>query len=239
MRESRGAVRHRLSQAQLAARQFGITEIYDSLDAICKSDLDAIAIITQPWLHAPQAIQVMQAGKHVYTAVPIIQPKSGSGDEILEWCDKLIDCCRRTGQHYMMGETTYFRPETVMLRKRAGEIGRFVYLESEYLHDTWLPSCNLIEVQMARTGMSEAAVIAAGGDVPFHYPTHSTSAPISITGAHCVEVSAFGYAHPDDELLSQRQRHRQCLQPRSRLVSHEQWRHCANYREPAQWPHRS
>jgi predicted dehydrogenase len=182
-----------------AAAQFHIVETYDSLDAICKSDLDAIAIITQPWLHAPQAIQVMNAGKHAYSAVPIISPTSGSGDEILDWCDKLIDCCKHAGKHYMMGETTYFRPETVMLRKRAGELGRFVFLESEYLHDTWLPACNLIDVQMARTGWSEAQVLAAGGDIPFHYPTHSTSAPISIMGAHCIEVSAFGYAHPNDD----------------------------------------
>jgi predicted dehydrogenase len=181
-----------------AAQRFGVRETYDSLDAICASDLNALAIITQPWLHAPQAIQAMQAGKHAYTAVPVIMPKSGSGDEILDWCDKLIDCCQRTGQHYMMGETTYFRPETVMCRKRAAEFGNFVFIESEYLHDTWLPSCNLIEVQMARTGLSEAEVLAAGGDVPMHYPTHSTSAPISIMGAHCVEVSAFGYALPGD-----------------------------------------
>jgi hypothetical protein len=66
------------------------------------------------------------------------------------------------------------------------------------LHDTWLPACNLIDVQMARTGLSEAEVIKAGGDVPMHYPTHSTSAPISIMGAHMTEVSAQGYVYPDD-----------------------------------------
>ncbi|MCS7055138.1 MAG: Gfo/Idh/MocA family oxidoreductase [Thermoflexales bacterium] len=181
-----------------AAQRFGIGETYASLDEICKSDLDALAIFTQPWLHAPQAIQAMEAGKHVYTAVPVIMPLSGNGDEILEWCDRLIACCRRTGQHYMMGETTYYRPETVMCRKRAAEFGRFIHLEAEYLHDTWLPACNLIEVQMARTGLSEAEVIRMGGDAPMHYPTHSTSAPISIMGAHAVEVAAFGYVYPDD-----------------------------------------
>jgi predicted dehydrogenase len=186
---------HKLSNA---ARRFGINETYASLDDICKSDLDALAIITQPWLHAPQAIQAMQSGKHVYTAVPIIMPPSGSGDEILDWCDKLIECCKRTGQLYMMGETTYFRPETVMCRKRASEFGQFIHLEAEYLHDTWLPASNLIKVQMARTGLSEAEVIRAGGDVPMHYPTHSTSAPISIMGAHAIEVSAFGYVYPND-----------------------------------------
>lgn len=182
------------------AARFGITETYGSLDAICNSDLDALVVITQPWLHAPQAIQAMQSGKHVYTAVPIIMPPSGSGDEILEWCDRVIDCTKRTGQYYMMGETTYFRPESVLCRKRgaSGEFGQFIFLEAEYLHDTWLPACNLIDVQMARTGLSEAEVIRAGGDVPMHYPTHSTSAPISITGAHMTEVSAQGYVYPDD-----------------------------------------
>jgi len=181
-----------------AAQRFSLSELYDSLDAICASDLDALAIITQPWLHAPQAIQAMRAGKHVYTAVPIIMPESGSGDEILDWCDKLIACCRGTGQLYMMGETTYFRPETVMCRKRAADFGQFVFVEAQYLHDTWLPTCNLIEVQRMRTGWSEAQVLKAGGDILMHYPTHSISAPISIMRAHCVSVSACGYAFPGD-----------------------------------------
>jgi predicted dehydrogenase len=184
-----------------AAGRFGVAETYDSLDAICRSDLDAIVIITQPWLHAPQAIQVMQSGKHVYTAVPVIMPESGSGDQILEWCDRVVAACRSTGQFYMMGETTYFRPETVMCRKKAAEgaFGQFVYCEAEYLHDTWLPACNLIEVQMARTGLSEAEVLRVGGDVPMHYPTHATSALIAIMGAHMTEVSCMGYTHPNDD----------------------------------------
>jgi predicted dehydrogenase len=181
-----------------AAKRFGVGETCASLDDICRSDLDAIAIITQPWLHAPQAIQAMNAGKHVYSAVPVIMPNSGDGDETLDWCDQLISTCKRTGQHYMMGETTYYRPETMMCRKRAAEFGQFVHLEAEYLHDTWLPACNLIDVYKARTGKSEAEVLAMGGDAPMHYPTHSTSAPISIMGAYMTEVSALGYRYPDD-----------------------------------------
>jgi hypothetical protein len=34
---------------------------------------------------------------------------------------------------------------------------------------------------------------ARGG--PMHYPTHSTSGPISVMGAHALKVSAFGYRH--------------------------------------------
>ena len=101
-----------------AAQRFGVSETYDDLDAICRSDLDAIALFTQPWLHAPQAIRVMQSGKHAYSAVPVIMPESGSGDETIEWCGRVIDACRSTGMHYMMGETTYFRPETMYCRAR-------------------------------------------------------------------------------------------------------------------------
>ena len=114
--------------------KFDPKDAYSSLDEICKSDLDALAIITQPWLHAPQCIQAMEAGKHVYSAVPIISIPDG--DEILEWCDKLVETCRRTGMHYMLGETTYSRPQTMYCRRRAqeGAFGSFVYSEGEYYH---------------------------------------------------------------------------------------------------------
>jgi predicted dehydrogenase len=187
-------------RARACARRFDIAEIYPSLDAICASDLDALAIITQPWLHAPQAIQALEAGKHVYSAVPVVTSRTGEGDEILDWCDRLVDAVERTGQRYMMGETSYYRPEVVYCRKQAqaGAFGRIVNLASEYLHDTHSPNCNLIDVQMARTGKTRAEVLQAGGGVPMHYPTHATSVPICITGARAVTVSARGYAEPDD-----------------------------------------
>ena len=49
--------RDRLDQC---ARKYDIGETYASLDAICHSDIQALALITQPWLHAPQAIQAMK-----------------------------------------------------------------------------------------------------------------------------------------------------------------------------------
>lgn len=181
------------------AKRFGISETYPSLDAICKSDLDALVIITQPWLHAPQAIQALEAGKHVYSAVPVMM--SHSGDVILDWCDKLVEAVKRTGQLYMMGETSFFRPEVVYCRRKVqeGAFGDIVLIESEYLHDIYWPACDLIKVAMGRTGKSREQIIEIGGDVPLHYPTHSTSVPISITGAHMTEVSALGYVYPHDD----------------------------------------
>ncbi len=174
-------------------------DLYPSRDAICASDLDALAIITQPWLHAPQAIQAMRSGKHVYSAVPVISVPDA--DEILDWCDRLIRTVEATGQHYMLGETTCYRPQAMYCRRRAAEgaFGDFVYAEGEYFHDV---EAHLREVRKRRTtGQAgeawlarEAAYRARGvKNGPMHYPTHSTSGPISVMDAHPVKVCAWGY----------------------------------------------
>src|SRR3954468_16335090 len=48
------------------AAEVGVVRTYPSFDELCKSDVDAIAIFTQRWLHGPMAIQALKAGKHVY-----------------------------------------------------------------------------------------------------------------------------------------------------------------------------
>ena len=176
------------------AKQHDIAETYATLDEMCRADLDAIAIITQPWLHAKQAIQAMESGKHVYCAVP---PASSPSDEqILELCDRLMETVKRTGQLYMLGETTFFRPETIYCRQKAadGAFGEFVYGEGEYLHDL---SHGLYDVAKNRWGDQWSR--EKSGGVPMHYPTHATSGVISVMGAHMTEVSAQGYVYPDDD----------------------------------------
>jgi len=193
--------------------KLGERDLYASLDDICKSDLDALVIITQPWLHAPQAIQALESGKHVYSAVPVISIPDA--DEILEWCDRLASTVERTGLHYMLGETTYYRPQTMYCRRRAaagggapgGDFGAFVYAEGEYFHDVD-SGCNLREVRQKRLASKagaewlavEAKYRARGvKNGPMHYPTHSTSGPISVMGAHAVKVCAWGYTNRDGD----------------------------------------
>jgi predicted dehydrogenase len=184
-------------------RKFHPRDVYTSLDDICKSDLDALVIITQPWLHAPQCIQAMEAGKHVYSAVPVISIPDD--DETLEWCDKLVSTVRRTGLHYMLGETTYYRAQAIYCRRqaRAGAFGDFVYSEGEYFHDVDSKT-NLREVMRRRLASKAGqewlelrerykARGVRGG--PMHYPTHSTCGPISVMGAHAVKVCCWGYAN--------------------------------------------
>jgi predicted dehydrogenase len=188
-------------------------DVYASLDDICRSDLDALVITTQPWLHAPQCVQAMESGKHVFSAVPVLSVPDG--DEILEWCDRLVETVRRTGRHYMMGETVYYTPEAVYCRRRAreGAFGAFVYSEGEYFHpfnsarhgDLRKVTRDNLASQAGREWSARWRDYAARGakDGPMHYPTHSLSGPISVTGAHALKVCAWGTPpRSDDPMLA-------------------------------------
>ena len=177
-----------------AAKEFGLAETYAHLDELCGSDVDAVAIFTQPWLHAPQSVQALEAGKHVYCAVPAAH--TPDGDEALEWCGRLIETCKRTGLHYMTGETSWYRPEAMYCRRRAAEgaFGHFVHAEGEYFHDV---DDGLWDVARQRWG--EQYGPDKVGSPPMYYPTHSTGGFLSVTDAYVTAVSALGYEYPNDD----------------------------------------
>jgi len=180
-----------------SAKSHAISETYSSIDEICKTDLDAVAIITQPWLHAPQAIQALEAGKHVYSAVPIISLTDG--DKMLEWCDKLIETVKKTGLQYMMGETSYYQVDAMYCRKKAAEgaFGHFVHAEGEYLHDIDSPFANLRKVAQRRYGKDWD--LSKSGDIPMHYPTHSIGGFLSVMNTRITKVACFGQEIPGDD----------------------------------------
>ncbi|MDD4891773.1 MAG: Gfo/Idh/MocA family oxidoreductase [Phycisphaerae bacterium] len=173
-------------------------DTFATLDELLKTDIDAVVIITQHWLHAKQAVQALQAGKHVYSAVPLMCVPDG--DEILEWCDKLIGAVQRTGLRYMYGETTCYRPQTMFCRRKAreGAFGHFVYAEGEYFHDVDHGLRQVRDNRMGTVaGREYAAELAArygsrAAAGPMHYPTHSTAGPIWVTNAHMTKVCAWG-----------------------------------------------
>jgi len=198
----------RFASRESFKKKFNPKDAYDSLDDICRSDVDALVIITQHWLHAPQAVQAMESGKHVYSAVPVISIPDD--DETLEWCDRIVSTCRKTGQYYMYGETTYYHAAAMYCRKKAAEgaFGDFIYSEGEYFHSFDSPACDLRDVykhRLASKAGQEWKQILEGyrtrgvADGPMHYPTHSTSGPISVMKAHPVKVCAWGTpAHSAD-----------------------------------------
>lgn len=158
----------------------GVTETYASLEELLASDCDAVAIFTQRWLHGPQAIAALRAGKHVYSAVPA----GVTVDEL----GSLVETVRHTGLTYMLGETSYYYPSTIFCREmwRAGKFGRFVYGESEYMHDM----SHGFYHSYQHSGGAEWKRTA--GVPPMHYPTHTVSMIVGVTGAHLTHVSCLG-----------------------------------------------
>ncbi|HRS95748.1 MAG TPA: Gfo/Idh/MocA family oxidoreductase [Candidatus Latescibacteria bacterium] len=169
------------------SQRYGIPRTYASLDEACDSDVDAVAIITQNWMHAEQAIQALNACKHVYSAVPT----GITVDEVV----RLVRTVENTGKVYMLGETSYYYPAVIYCREqfRKGAFGRVVYGEGEYYHD-W--DHGLYDVMKWRGG--ERWREFAGGP-PMHYPTHSTSQIISVTGARMTHVSCCGFVDMHDD----------------------------------------
>lgn len=174
------------------------SDVYDSLDDLLATDVDAVAIFTQHWLHTPQAVAAMRAGKHVYAGVPLLTVPDG--DEILAWCDTLVRTVEHTGLHYMYGETTYYRPETMYCRRKAAEgaFGHFVYAEGEYFHDMDHGLREVYEQRLASPSGREHAkeLKRRYGRVPappaMHYPTHSTAGPVSVMSAYATKVTCWG-----------------------------------------------
>jgi predicted dehydrogenase len=164
-----------------AARKYDVQETYPSLDAACDSDLDALVLITQNWLHGPQALQALRAGKHVYSAVPT----GITVDEVAA----LVRAVEQTGLIYMLGETSYYYPSAIYCRQRhaAGDFGHVVYAEAEYLHD-W--DHGLYPIAQRRGGEQW---LRWAGKPPLLYPTHSCGFVVSVTGARMTHVSAHGF----------------------------------------------
>lgn len=176
-------------RAQKLAEEVGVKRVFSSLDELCESDVDAIAIFTQRHLHAPMAVQAMEAGKDVYSAVPI----GISMDEI----EAVVRATERTGRIYMMGETSYYYPCTILCREkfRNGEMGEFAYAESQYLHDM-----EHMYESFRRSGGDDWKRVA--GIPPMFYCSHSVSMILSVTGAHAVKVSCLGYEdHHEDAIF--------------------------------------
>jgi predicted dehydrogenase len=172
-----------------ASAEFAVVRTCPSLDALCDHPVDAVALFTQNWLHAPQAIQALRAGMHVYSAVPT----GIAVDEIRA----LVRAVEETRLVYMLGETSYYYPGVLYCRERyrRGDFGRVVYADAEYYHDF---DHGLYDVMKWRGGEHWRDI---AGLPPMYYPTHSTSQVISITGARMTHVSGHGFVDRADDGL--------------------------------------
>ncbi len=157
-----------------------VSRRFSSFEEALRSDVDAVAIFTQRWNHAPLAMEALRAGKHVYCAVPAAAT--------VEEMEELAATVARTGLVYMMGETSLYYGARLYCRERfeRGDFGRFVYGEGEYYHDMSHGFYEAFQHSGGEKWKSQA------GYPPMLYPTHSVAMILSVTGARMTHVSCLG-----------------------------------------------
>ncbi len=160
--------------------KYDLAGTFTDVEEMLASDVDSVAVMTQRWTHGPLVMQALEAGKHVYCAVPM----AISVDEIKAIIDKVTE----TGLIYMMGETSYYNPAVVWARGKVAEgaLGRVFYAEGDYVHDM-------------DNGFYAAYRYSGGEDwkrtasyPPMLYPTHAIGGVLGALPTHATSVSCIG-----------------------------------------------
>jgi 2-hydroxy-4-carboxymuconate semialdehyde hemiacetal dehydrogenase len=110
-------VGRQLGPTQEVARKYGIsiatTDLAEGLD---RSGANAVILCTPTQMHAAQAIQCLQAGKHVQVEIPLADSWAGA--------QAVAEAQHRTGLVCMVGHTRRFNPSHQWVHRRivAGEL---------------------------------------------------------------------------------------------------------------------
>jgi len=105
-----GLVGRRLENTLAVANEYGIPNVFTSLEDALKLDADAVILCTPTQQHAEQSIQCMKAGKHVQVEIPLSD----------SWKDAqaVLDVQKETGLTCMVGHTRRFNPSHQWINKR-------------------------------------------------------------------------------------------------------------------------
>jgi 2-hydroxy-4-carboxymuconate semialdehyde hemiacetal dehydrogenase len=105
-----------LAKTQEVATKYGIPHVATDLAECLKiREVDAVILVTPTQLHAAQAIQCLQAGKHVQVEIPLA--------DSLRDAYRVVELQKATGKVAMVGHTRRFNPSHQWVRRKitAGE----------------------------------------------------------------------------------------------------------------------
>ena len=167
------------------ARACQCSKTYDSCETMLLDEsLDAVFIATDAPSHARLAIEALNKGKHVASAVPAVFGNNG-----LDEAEQLLEAVKKSGKKYMMFETSAFRADCYDWRKKyaEGKFGKLVYSEGEYYHyaPKPFPGYNPITRNVDANGWRK-------GVPPQWYPTHSNAYYVCVSGGRFTRVSCLG-----------------------------------------------
>ncbi|MEZ5641057.1 MAG: Gfo/Idh/MocA family oxidoreductase [Burkholderiaceae bacterium] len=106
-----------LDKTREVAAKYGIGHVTTDLaDSLKLPELDAVILCTPTQMHAAQAIQCLEAGKHVQVEIPLCDSLADG--------EKVLALQRKTGLVAMVGHTRRFNPSHQFVHKKiaAGEL---------------------------------------------------------------------------------------------------------------------
>jgi predicted dehydrogenase len=111
------------------APQFPGTRVSSDLDELLADDeLDAVVVATHVPSHASVAVQVLEAGKHVFVEKPLAQSVAEA--------ERVVTVAESTGRTLMVGHLLEYHPGVEKLKEiaDAGELGDIHYVYSNRLN---------------------------------------------------------------------------------------------------------
>ena len=181
----------------------------DLADSLARPDVEAVILATPTPLHAAQAIQCLEAGKHVLVEIPM-------ADNLAD-ARRLVETQKRTGLVAMAGHTRRFNPSHQWIRNRikAGEltiqqmdVQTYFFRRSNMNalgrprtwtdHLLWHHACHTVDLFQYQTGETASRAFALQG--PMH-PELGIAMDMSIgmkvpSGAICTLSLSFNNKGP-------------------------------------------
>jgi len=181
----------------------------DLAESLARDDVDAVILATPTQMHASQAIQCLQAGKHVMVEIPMA--------DNIEDSKRLVEAQKQTGLVAMAGHTRRFNPSHQWIHNKikAGELKiQQMDVETYFFrrantnakgeprswtdHLLWHHACHTVDLFQYQTGEEASQIQAMQGPV---HPQLGIAMDMSIgmkvaSGAICTLSLSFNNEGP-------------------------------------------
>ena len=181
----------------------------DLAESLARDDVDGVILATPTQMHAAQAIQCLEAGKHVMVEIPMA--------DNIEDSRKLVEAQKKSGLVAMAGHTRRFNPSHQWIHNKiqAGELNIQQMDVQTYFfrrtntnakgqprswtdHLLWHHACHTVDLFQYQTGESATKVQALEGP---HHPDLGIALDMSIgmktgSGALCTLSLSFNNDGP-------------------------------------------
>lgn len=156
--------RRDMTQAQQSARQFEISQAFDSVAGLCRSpEVDAVLVTTPNSLHLKDVLTAIEAGKAVLCEKPLAMNAAEARE--------MVEAARRKNVRFGVAHVFRFDESVRKFQEHvsAGAIGQPIFARSEFSF--------LADPSHPRKWLYDASVAGAG--------------PVFDIGVHCIDTLRF------------------------------------------------